>query len=211
MAELVFREVLRLRPEEPQSHRDLALVLQKLGKHQEAADLLWHIASTKWHGRLEGIQLIALTELNGMIANHPNQIDTKSYDKEALYNLDTDIRIILTWDADNTDIDLWVFDPIGEKCNYSHNRTKTGGHMSRDFTQGYGPEVFMIKNAINGKYQIKAKYYGNTQQKLAGEVTIQATLVTHWGRKNEKRESITLRLKGKKDIINIGSLDFSSK
>jgi len=211
LAEMIFREVLSLRDDEPQSHRDLALVLEKQGKFQEAADALWHVALNSWDRRLEGIQLIALTELNAMIAKHKDKINTQAYNSEVIYNLDADVRIILTWDADNTDIDLWVTGPLGEKCYYSHNSTKTGGHMSRDFTQGYGPEVFMIKNAINGDYTIKANYYGNSQQKLAGETTIQATLVTNWGRKNEKRQAITLRLKNKKEVVDIGKLTFKAK
>ena len=211
IAEVIFREVLRLRPEEPQSHRDLALILVKLGKVQEAADLLWHVASNRWDSRLEGIQLTALTELNSLMAKNPDQINTTAYDKNTRHNLDSDIRIVLSWDADNTDIDLWVVDPMGETCNYSKNRTKSGGRMSRDFTQGYGPEVFMIKDAIPGTYQVKAKYYGNTQQLLAGDVTIQATLITHWGRENQQSKAITLRLKDQKDVVDIGTFEFSRK
>lgn len=41
-----------------------------------------------------------------------------------------DLRVVLTWYADNTDIDLWVTDPKGEKAFYGHQLTYQGGRMS---------------------------------------------------------------------------------
>ena len=61
-------------------------------------------------------------------------------------NLDCDVRIVLTWDADLTDVDLWVTEPSGEKCFYDHNRTTIGGMLCRDFTQGYGPEEYCLRS-----------------------------------------------------------------
>ena len=54
---------------------------------------------------------------------------------------------MLTWDADQTDIDLWVTEPSGEKCFYGHNRTTIGGLLSRDFTDGYGPEEYCLRKS----------------------------------------------------------------
>ncbi len=51
LAELVFREVKGLRGDEPQSWRDLALVLEKRGEFQEALDLLWSVVMFEWDGR----------------------------------------------------------------------------------------------------------------------------------------------------------------
>jgi uncharacterized protein YfaP (DUF2135 family) len=42
---------------------------------------------------------------------------------------------MMTWHADNTDIDLWVTEPSGEKAYYGHNCTTIGGLVSRDFTK----------------------------------------------------------------------------
>ena len=41
------------------------------------------------------------------------------------------------WNKDNTDIDLWVTDPNGEKCMYNHKSTEIGGRLSDDFTGGF--------------------------------------------------------------------------
>ncbi len=218
LATLVFREVLTLREEEPQSYRDLALTLEKWSTAsnnesllQESANLLWKASSKKWSNRLGNIQLITLTELNALIAKNPDKINTSQYDKRFIHNLDCDLRIVLTWDTDNTDIDLWVTDTLGDTCFYRRSLTETHGRMSDDLTEGYGPEVFMIKKAMPGKYNIQANYYFNTQQTLAGETTIQATIFTNFGRPNESRQAVTLRLTDIKKVVNIGKASFITK
>ncbi len=47
---------------------------------------------------------------------------TEAYDHRLLRPLPLDLRITLAWDAGNTDIDLWVIDPNGEKAYYGHRR-----------------------------------------------------------------------------------------
>ncbi len=41
--------------------------------------------------------------------------------------MDLALRIVLTWDADLTDIDLWVTEPSGEQVTFKHRRTILGG------------------------------------------------------------------------------------
>jgi len=121
-------------------------------------------------------------------------------------NLDCDVRIVLTWDADMTDVDLWVTEPSGEICMYNHNRTTIGGLVSRDFTQGYGPEEYCLRKTMPGKYLIQANYYGSRQQELTGPCTVQATVITDFGRPNEKREALTLRLTSQKETVTVGTV-----
>ncbi len=177
----VFERVKQLSPNEPQSVRDLALAYEKAGDKQQAIDNLWTVVSTPWHGRFPGIELIALTELNAIIAQSP-RLNTSKMDKRLLRNLPVDVRTILSWDADNTDIDLHVIDPDGEEAYYGHRLTHQGGRMSADFTGGYGPEEFSLKKAKPGKYTVKAKFYGHNQQIVAPATTLMLTLTTNFGK-----------------------------
>src|SRR6202021_1679315 len=63
-----------------------------------------------------------------------------------------DLRVTITWNTDATDVDLWVIEPDGTKCFYQHNRTKNGGQLSQDQTQGYGPERYQIVTAPKGVF-----------------------------------------------------------
>ena len=127
-------------------------------------DTLYDLATKKWDNRFEEIQQIALNDMNAIIATE-KYINTSRIDRRLLQNFPVYIRVVLTWNTDDCDIDLWVTDPDGEKCFYGNKLTQNGGRISRDFTQGYGPEEFCIKQAVKGKYKIEANYYGTHSQK----------------------------------------------
>ncbi len=224
----LFERVRAMRPEEPQSHRDLALALAardsvhvaRVGRDNAAPTpdliraiaLLNDVVMGEWDDRFPRIELIALMEANHLIAamkrRPSNGTPEIVLDSRLRRLLDVDVRIVLTWDADLTDIDLWVTEPSGEKCDYSHPATTIGGRMSKDFTQGYGPEEYIIKRAMPGKYRIAANFYGSSQQKLTGATTVQATVITNFGRPNEQRKNITIRLTKQKEVIEFGNIVF---
>jgi uncharacterized protein YfaP (DUF2135 family) len=149
-----------------------------------------------------------LNEINNILFQHENSFDYSYIDKRFIKNLPVDIRVVLNWDADNTDVDLWVTDPNGEKCYYGHKNTKAGGKISNDFTQGYGPEEFMIRRAIPGKYKIQAHYYGSSAQTIIGKATLSVQLFRKYGSKNSEKQEITRRLNVTKDVIDLGNFEF---
>jgi hypothetical protein len=205
-----FEAALAQRPEEPQSHRDLALVLARLPEpdRARAIELLWTVATGDWHGRFPGIELIALHELNAIVAAERDGtaavVSRLGIPPELLQMPAIDLRVVMTWDADNTDIDLWVIDPAGEKAYYGQNRTSSGGHVSNDFTQGYGPEVFTIARPLPGTYRVQAHYFGDRRQSLTGPVTLQLEFQTRYGRPDGQRSAVTRRLSTGKELIDIG-------
>jgi Ca-activated chloride channel homolog len=66
--------------------------------------------------------------------------------------------------------------------------------ISEDFTGGYGPEEYLVRRALAGDYRIKAHFFGDHAPRLTGPTTVQATVITHFGRPTEKRRALTLRL-----------------
>ena len=219
----VFEVVLKQRPEEPQSYRDLAIALTRRAEisadtakddYSRALDmyqtLIWGRDYENWDGRFGDVELFALEESNAMLEVAKKAGVTEiPLDKEFIRPVDVDVRIVMTWSADNTDIDLWVIEPSGEKVFYGHKLSAAGGMISRDFTGGYGPEEYMIHNAPKGKYKIKAHYYASRAVELLGAVTVQADVYTNYGRPNQKRQSLTFPLKEDgKDVYDIGEITF---
>lgn len=200
----VLEQVLELAPNEPQSWRDLGLAQAENQQYQQAVNNLYEVVRRPWHNRFPDIELIALAELNAIVATAPKKPDTSAIDKRLLRNLPLDLRAVLSWDADNTDIDLWVTDPNGEKAYYAHRLTYQGGAMSRDFTGGYGPEEFSLKKAKPGKYLVQAQFYGHRQQVVAGATTLQLKLTTGFGTAKQQDQAVTLRLKGSKEVVTVG-------
>jgi tetratricopeptide (TPR) repeat protein len=222
----LYEKTLAMRAEEPQSYRDLALALaDRAGSvdpastdsaaldraatdYSRSLDLLNQVVLRQPDQRFPGVEVIAMEEANRIIAQAAalgkNHAITNPIDPRLLKLMDLDLRVIMSWDTPDTDIDLWVTEPSGEKCMYNHNRTTIGGMLSNDITQGYGPEEYNLRKAMPGTYNIQANFYGSHSQALMGPTTIHATVITHWGRPDEKRQSLTVRLTDNKEVVDLG-------
>ena len=218
---IILRKVAKIRADEAISWRDLALTLAMRGKQnmnvadiQEALECFHKTVFTAWQ-RSDAMwtALIALEEFNELVAWTKRQTWNGNgpiipeIDAKFAQNLDTDLRIMMTWDVDNTDIDMHVVEPSGEEIYYSHNYSKTGGIISHDVTSGYGPEEFLHKIAPKGKYEVFTNYFSSHQQSLVGPVTITLTFYTNWGRPTQKTETVSLRVDKVKDKVIVGSID----
>ncbi|WP_312704874.1 VIT domain-containing protein [Stenotrophomonas lactitubi] len=203
----VFEQVLAMGQEEPQSFRDLGLALAAAGKPQQALAPLYQVVVRPWDARFDGIALIALDELTNLVAASKPRLDTKSIDPRLLQAMPLDLRVVLAWDADNSDMDLWVTDPNGERAYYGNRLTYQGGQMSQDFTGGYGPEQFSLRNAKPGKYKVEANYFGSRQQLVTGATTLMLRLTTHWGTPKQKDQVVTMRLKDRAETVLVGEFE----
>jgi tetratricopeptide (TPR) repeat protein len=209
----VFRQVLELSPEEPQSYRDLGLAYAADKQYQKAIDALYEVVIRKWHDRFPEIETVALTELNAIAAEAERagtKLDLSRVDPRLVRNLPLDTRVVLTWDADSTDIDLWVTDPNGEKCYFNNRHTHQGGLMSRDFTGGYGPEEFSLKSAKPGRYTVQVQFYGHNRTTVAGATTLHVKLYSRYGTAQQQERMITLRLRERKDSLVVGEFDVAA-
>ena len=203
----VFRKVVAIREEEPQSYRDLGLALAEDKQYQEAVETLYKVVKNAWDERFGDVQLVTMNDINSLVARHKG-IKTNFMDKRLLKSEPVDIRVVLSWDTDNCDMDLWVTDPTDEKCYFSNTLTYLGGKISDDVTQGYGPEEFMIKKAPKGTYKIAVDYYGTRSQKQLMPVTLRITFYTHFGTDKEEKQETTVRLSNEKEVIEVGSFEF---
>lgn len=226
LAVRAFRKVLLLRGEEAQSRRDLALVLMEYGKETKNKDMLEEAmklfadAAFKPSARRSGrrgndfqVSIIALEELNGLISwvndvKWPEGAKPKAPKFDSAYRRDLPmkLRIVMSWDADETDIDLHVLEPNGEEAFYGHRRTSEGGFVSEDVTTGYGPEEYLKKELESGTYKVLSNYFASHQTKLTGATTVTATVYTDWGTAQERRQVLTLRLEKPKSKHLIGEV-----
>ncbi len=206
-AVMIFEKVLGLKGEEPQSYRDLGLAYEASGKYQKAIKTLYEVVKKDWNNRFPEIGIIVMNEINSIITAHP-ELNCAFIDHRLIKKEPVNIRVILTWDTDNCDMDLWVTDPKGEKCYFQNTLTRLGGKISQDFINGYGPEEFMIKKAMSGKYLVQANYYGTHSQAQLAPVNLHMVFITNFGKPNQKKQELTIRLENKEDIIEVGNFGF---
>jgi hypothetical protein len=192
----ITQKILQWRPMDAQSYRDYALALADNGQYQAALDNLYKVLTQSYNSQIadrdQGIEEIVISEINNLIAKHGNNLSVKGIDKRLIQPLPVDVRVVLNWNKNDTDIDLWLTDPTGEKGFYGNSRTKIGGRISNDFTSGYGPEQFMIKKAIKGKYKIEVNYYGDRQINISGPTTVTAEIYTRYATGKQQRKVIVL-------------------
>ena len=204
----LFEKITKLRGEDPQSFRDLALAYQAKGDYQKAFDTFYHIMENDW-GRFNEIKQIIFVEMNNLLSQYP-EVNTKGMSSDLIYEMPVDIRIVLAWSTDNTDIDLHVVDPYNEECYYGHKATEIGGRYPHDFTQGFGPEEFMLKKAANGKYIIRTNNFGDHRQSISGPTTLYLDLYTNYSRPNQKHERVFVRTENVKEKNSIGEITWDS-
>ncbi|WP_281231727.1 VIT domain-containing protein [Flavobacterium gelatinilyticum] len=175
------KQVAKWRAHEPQSLRDYALTLEDTGKYQEAFDQLVKALEVNYYGEMdgqyEGVEDIILMDINRLMTEHP-RLKSGKLDKKYLEKMPVNIRIIMNWNLMDVDLDLHVIEPNGEECYYGHEITEAGARFSKDFTEGYGPEQYIIRNAIKGKYQIKSNFFGETELTENGPATVMVEIYT---------------------------------
>jgi TonB-dependent SusC/RagA subfamily outer membrane receptor len=205
----VYKKVLLIKEEEPQSYRDLALVYEKKGDHQQAVDILYQALSKNWfvyEDRYRGLKSLLLNEMNSIIHLNRKTLDLSKINPSVIKPLPVDIRIVIDWNKDETDIDLHIVEPGGEECYYSHRLTKQGGRLSEDFTQGYGPEEYQVKAAKKGRYAIRVNYYGDRYQKEQVPSFVKLTIYKNFGKPNQSVSTQSLIMDYQQGTIEIGEI-----
>ncbi|MET3538749.1 VIT domain-containing protein [Chryseobacterium limigenitum] len=213
----ISKKVLEWLPFDPQSYRDYALALEDNKDYQGALDNLYKILNQSYTremaNRDHGIEETIIMEINELISNHRNELDIKNINPKIIADLPVNIRVVINWNKDNTDIDLWVTDPNNERCMYSHKSTEIGGRLSDDFTGGFGPEQFLLKKAIKGKYKIETNFYNENQVSIAGATAIMAEVFINYASGKQERKIVVFQNKseadtGNRDGVLIGEFEF---
>ncbi|TWB21872.1 vault protein inter-alpha-trypsin-like protein [Nitrospirillum amazonense] len=211
----LYEKVLYLDGDRPQPRRSLALALIDRAEraarrgapaasvradYERAMRLLNEVITRTWDPAYTGIEMVALMEANRILPRLEKlgvrdiPLDARLRDK-----LDVDLRVVLEWNVDATDMDLWVDEPLGERAIYSHPRTAIGGRLSHDMTQGYGPEEYLLRRAPGGEYTISANIYRTDRLNPNGPITVRAHLYRNYQRPTEEAQVMQIELKPGED------------
>jgi hypothetical protein len=117
-----------------------------------------------------------------------------------------DVAALIFWNTDGTDVDLHVIEPGGEECFYSHTQTASGGHISRDVTTGYGPELYLLPKAPAGRYEISAHYFATDMNRASTRTKVLAFIYENWGAKDERVAIKSLALTGRSEKHELGAV-----
>jgi tetratricopeptide (TPR) repeat protein len=201
----LYERLLAAEDDRPQPRRTLALALaaraQSAPREQARADLaraislLTEVVITPWNNAYDGIEMIALMEANRLIPRYRALGGgALGLDPRLIALLDVDLRVVIEWNSEATDIDLWVDEPGGERAIYHNPRTAVGGHLSNDMTQGFGPEEYFLRRAPRGAYEVRANVFAADQLNPNGAQRVTARIIRDYGRATEREEVVDIEL-----------------
>ncbi|WP_100615312.1 TonB-dependent receptor plug domain-containing protein [Confluentibacter citreus] len=187
----IYAQVLRLFPDDIQSYRDLALVYKNIGLEQESVTILNSLVSDE-NTVNEGV--LEFSDIDDILLNDG-------------VNISYDLRIVADWNRYDANINLQVIDPSREICNYENPKTKQGGQLAQNMSQGYGPEEFTLKNAKKGSYFIMVNYSLKDSEETTKPTYIKLTMFKDYGKSTETTETKVLQLTEPQNGLVIAKLD----
>jgi hypothetical protein len=200
----LFNRVLRSRPFEPHSFRDLARSLEDANRHPLAALMYEAVLAGTWHNRFgEALKAVTREEYARLLRAAVKETKRPQKQRDffaarlkglASSEAPADLRVSITWNTDATDVDLHVVEPGGAKVYYQNTKSSAGGELSPDQTRGYGPERYHIRRAPKGEFRLYVHYYGENRNLLGGETHVSVTITRWAGTDKEKVERRTVIL-----------------
>ena len=216
----LFRRVAASRPYEPQTYRALAQALIALGKIDLAIAHFEVGLHGSWQARFgEFRQILALDYLRLLRRIERGEVKTalgahakaRAGEIASQFNFGRpELVVMITWNTDNTDVDLHVIEPSGEECYYGHNRTRSGGRLTQDVTQGYGPEMYTMTGGPAGRFMVRAHYFASDRNRMSARTKVYATVIEGWGTPKERVTEKVVTLEVGKQVHDIAIINKGS-
>ncbi|MBT8262512.1 MAG: TonB-dependent receptor plug domain-containing protein [Bacteroidia bacterium] len=190
----IYRKLLKILPDEPQSYRDLALILEDTGNDDEAVKLLFSI--TQRAGLDREYKTIIENDITRILSTSEQARETYNLKQSALKDVSRDMRVVIDWNRKDVDLDLKVIDPNLEIAAPDNPRTRSGGRLLSNNDTGFGPEIFDLEQLQTGSYYLKVGYPLKEGEILdvEGPTYVKLTIFRNYGRSNQTKEVQLVRI-----------------
>lgn len=211
----LFERIRLLRPFEPQSFLEEALALDAEGRWAEAARNYEIVLGRSWPRHDEQSKTTARLHYARLLTEVLAQ--AKPRDKKPvatrLASLSEggamDYQLTIHWSTDSVDIDLWVFEPSGEKCFYQNTNTASGGRLLWDVTDGLGPEVYQAPSANIGAYDTLVHFYGSGAPRMQAPTALLMVVdESPWTASGTSSRKFLMRMLPKRDAVLMMRTDY---
>lgn len=203
-----YGRALEQRSDDATSHRLYAFALLRAGYVDDAwAALIDGLAWARVSSNARALERILREDL-GLVAaawirRWPDQrdfvLELLRVHEVALAE-EPSLRFVLSWDNDQSDVDLHVRDGRGWHAFYRHKTLASGGRLLDDIDAGQGLEAFVIDGVAEAyPYRVEVGYYGRGPGLGTGKVEI----VEHDGEGNlffDERPFVVQKQRGYVDL-----------
>ena len=213
-AKIVYQYLVKIRPKDEQSYRDLALIYKELGDYPMAAALYSKMLN-------KSISMVDMLGLEETIANEAAQMyfsNTKasSFSKFPAQSLSRlfpeyiwqdfgyDYRIVFDWTDPNIEFNLQFVNPNNKYFNWSHTVIDNRDNMIDEIQYGYNTEEFIIDDSEKGEWIINIENF--TIENQDNPTYLKYTVYKNYGRPNEIKKLMVINLSEIKQKITLDKL-----
>jgi uncharacterized protein YfaP (DUF2135 family) len=72
--------------------------------------------------------------------------------------------------------------------------------LTQDVTQGYGPEMYVLRHAPHGRFDVRAHYFASDTNRMSARTKVYATVFENWGEKDERVTEKVVTLESGKEL-----------
>lgn len=185
-ARSMFKKILDMDTDDPQSYRDLAALCAYDGDMGRAAELLYFVATHTWGREYKGVQLAALREMNVLLGENRSRAGDGNIAPSLTDFPDLDIRATLAADRGNSNLTFILTDEEGNQIS--------DGVLSFANVFGSGTGELIVPEAKSGKYLLKVGYAGESPPVDRVPTLVLVSLETNVGRKIQNMKIKTAKL-----------------
>jgi hypothetical protein len=201
-AKIVYQYLMKIRPNDEQSYRDLALIYKELRDYPMAAEL-YSIMLNK------SISMVDMLGLEETIANEAAQmyfsnIEDLNFTKFPIKALSYlfpeyiwkdfgyDYRIVFDWTDPNIEFKIQFVNPNNKYFDWSHTLIDSKDNMIDEIKYGYNTEEFIIDDSEKGEWIINIENYSIENQD--NPTYLKYTVYKNYGRPNEIKKVMVINL-----------------
>ena len=201
-AKTVYQHLMKIRPNDEQSYRDLALIYKELGNYSMARELYSKMLN-------KSISMVDMLGLEETIANEAAQMYFSNAEDLTLTKFPVkslsglfpeyiwkdfgyDYRIVFDWTDPNIEFNIQFVNPNNKYFKWSHTVIDSRDNMIDEIQYGYNTEEFIIDNSEKGEWIINIENFSIENQD--NPTYLKYTVYRNYGRPNEIKKLMVINL-----------------
>ena len=201
-AKSIYKRLLKIRPFDEQSYRDMAFIYELCNQYFFAADIYEKIFNEKIKNiTMLGLEKTIVNEATSLYVKYKDQLNLnlfptnkiKTYLAENEWkNFGYDYRIVFDWTDPATEFNIQFVSPKNKYYNWGHTLIDDKGRLEDEQKYGYNTGEFIIDGSKKGQWIINIENY-SFQDELS-PTYLKYTVYKNYGRPNEIKKTSVIDL-----------------
>ncbi len=215
-AKIVYQRLLKIRPLDEQTYRDLALIYTKNREYDLSASTYDMILNDKLSSvNILGLQETVVNEAAHLYWTKADKLVSSDFPLNKLKtfipkndwkNFGNDFRIIFEWNDPLAEFNIQFVDPKKKYYKWSHTILDNRDLLEDELNYGYNTEEFIIEKSNKGQWIINLENY--SIQDTSNPTFLKYTVYKNYGRENEIKKIQVIDLSKLKQKINLDILNY---